>query len=175
MEREAGKPLRGEESLSRLKELLERGAVLIFLGNELRGDDAAGLLIGRALAGRVDPERIVLCYEGLEACTSRIRRLKPRLVILVDAVEAGLQPGSVVLASLESEESPPPFSTHNLPKALVLKLLGVAEAWLLGIQAGSRDLGAPPTSEVREACSLLAKFLLSLLSEAGVAGKSHGE
>lgn len=153
------------ELLTLLEELLMRGAVLIFLGNELRGDDAAGLAVGRALAGRVDPRRVVLCGEGLESCTSRIRRRKPKLAVLVDAVDAGLPPGSVVVASVRSEGSPPPLSTHGLPKALLLKLLGVEEAWILGVQVGSRSVGAPLTPEVAAACSSLAKLLLGLLGK----------
>lgn len=151
------------ELLNRLEELCRRGAVFIFLGNELWGDDAAGLTVGRALAGRVDPGRLILCGEGLEACTGKIKKRKPRIVVLVDAVDAGLPPGSVVLTSLQSEDSPPPLSTHSLPKTLLLRLLGVEEAWVLGVQVGSRGLGEPLSAEVAAACSSLTRLLLSLL------------
>jgi len=46
---------------------------------ELRGDDAAGLRAGRLLleyCGRRGA--LILCAEGLENCTERIRRAGPR-------------------------------------------------------------------------------------------------
>lgn len=159
---------RGESELeSSIRRLLARGALVVFLGNELRGDDAAGLRVGEAVAGVAGTERVVVCAEGLEMCTSRIRARKPKLILLVDAVEAGLKPGSVVLANLREEDAFHFASTHSLPKSLVLRLLGVEEVWLLGVQVGTRDVGAPLSAEVAETCEALTRILRRLLEESG--------
>lgn len=148
----------------KLAELLRRRAALVFLGNELRGDDAAGLRVGRLLlrlCGRRDA--LILCPGGLENCAGEVRRAAAEVVILVDAVDAGLEPGAVVLASLSSERCPPPLSTHDLPKGLLLSLAGVREAWVLGVQVGSLEVGSPLSPEVSRACEALAGLLAGLL------------
>uniref|UniRef100_A0A7C3SL71 Hydrogenase maturation protease n=1 Tax=Thermofilum pendens TaxID=2269 RepID=A0A7C3SL71_THEPE len=106
---------------------------------------------------------MILCAEGLENCTGRIREVGAEVVILVDAVDAGLEPGALVLASLDSEQSPPPLSTHGLPKRLILSAVGVREAWVLGIQVKSLGVGASLSPEVSKACEMLAGLLAELL------------
>jgi hydrogenase maturation protease len=155
--------------VDKLRELVSRGAVLVFLGNEIRGDDAAGILIGRRLAERFGESRnIFVCEMGLEVCSVDLRSLNPRIVVLVDAVMApGLEPGDIVLAPAESEEVYTPLSTHAIPKTLILKSLGVEEAWILGVQVQSIGIGDEMTPRVREAVEKLTSILETVLREAG--------
>jgi len=153
--------------VDKLRELVNRGAVLVFLGNEIRGDDAAGLLIGKRLAEMFGESRnILVCEGGLEVCSVDLRSLNPKIVVLVDAVIApDLEPGDIVLAPAESEEMYTLPTTHALPKTLILKSIGVEEAWILGIQAQSTGIGDEMSPRVREAVEKLVSILETILKE----------
>ena len=94
--------------------------LVIGIGNELRGDDAAGLLVARqiraqqpeiqVLESSADPMTLMEAWEGEQR------------VILVDAVESGSPPGEIHRHAAHEQALPADFfhcSTHSI---------GVAEA-----------------------------------------------
>jgi len=160
----------GEEALAKLPEALE-GAYVIFLGSRLRGDDAAGLLAGEELLSLCPRARASLCEAQLELCLRELRGRAAKKLLVVDAVDAGLEPGSFALLPLaEARPYLQLSTTHGLAPGLLLKLLeqeyGVGEAWVLGIQVKELGgVGEEPSGEVKAAASRLARALLELLPE----------
>ncbi len=81
--------------------------ILIGVGNELRGDDAAGLEVARrlgALECEAEPTALMAAWEGAED------------VVLVDALSSGGEPGTVRRFDASAGELPEGFagaSTHG--------------------------------------------------------------
>jgi hydrogenase maturation protease len=90
---------------SRLTELLSqetdrRSIVVIGLGHPLKGDDYVGSLIAKDLRKRIKSSAVVLIVDAEGSPENVINVLNdnnPGLVVLIDAVEAGLEPGSISL------------------------------------------------------------------------------
>jgi len=138
-------------------------ACVVCVGNELRGDDAAGLAVLRLLEGTVPEGVRVLACEGepvallsaWEDCDT---------AIVVDATHSGAEAGTVRRILVHEEPLPDDLgrpSTH---------LLGVGEAVELaralgrlpsrtvvyGIEAARFDAGSPLTPEVAAATEKVA-------------------
>ncbi len=137
--------------------------LLIGIGNELRGDDGAGLRVVELLtelgveAFGHDGEPLTL----LDSFTGR------RRVVIVDAV-AGERPGRVHRFDAVAEPLPALFttraSTHLLGLAETLELgreLGLLPAQLevIGIEGTSFGLGLPLAPAVEAAASRVARDL----------------
>jgi len=131
------------------------------IGNELNGDDAAGVLAARALkaAWAQDENRLVI-EAGLapENYTGPLRRFQPDLVLLVDAAEMGQPPGTLAWADW-GEAGGWSGSTHTLPPNVLARFL-VEELGcrviLVGIQPAQLDFGAGVSPEVRQAVAAAA-------------------
>ncbi len=150
---------------------------LVGIGHELCGDDAAGVLIARALQAKLRemgnhigtgnhaglPLQVIDGGAAPENCTGALRRLHPDLVILLDAAQLDAAPGTVCwldcnqLAGFSA-------STHTLPLDILahylLAELGCQVA-LLGIQPADNSFDAPLSSPVQEAMRELVETLSS--------------
>ena len=99
---------------------------VIGVGNEWRGDDAAGLLVARRL--KEDPWLQVEIVESRGTVTAVREAWKDAAgVIVVDAVVSGGRPGSIYRFNAYDGEVP-----VQLPRSLSSHGLGVAEALALG-------------------------------------------
>lgn len=173
-----GKDRRGS-SLARL--LAEAGdglnrplrLAVVGIGQELRGDDAAGLWVARGLlAGESrrrphkeagEPAQLLLIEAGPvpENFTGPLRRFAPDLVLLIDAAEMGEPPGTIRCLTPEEADG---FgaSTHTLPLStfsLYLQSDLNCRAAILGIQPGSNGLEESLTPEVAQAVEDLVQQL----------------
>jgi hydrogenase 3 maturation protease len=90
------------------------------LGNELLGDDAAGIIVARRLS-KSPPEgwTIVECGTIPENWLSTLPKGKNGRLIVIDAADMGLEAGQVRLATLDDVRDVN-FSTHGLPLAMLL-------------------------------------------------------
>lgn len=126
---------------------------LIGIGNQMRGDDAAGLYIAGELHrryGGVLPPSVTLhpVKSNPEHEMSRIDLSGEKLVIF-DAAECNITAGGVICARL-SDSRYGFFSTHNVPLRLLPPLAGHAEEIaIVGIQPRSTAFGVPLSTEVR--------------------------
>jgi hydrogenase maturation protease len=143
--------------------------VVVGIGNELRGDDAVGLHVVRALAGldaalvecEGEPVGLIDAWDGYERA------------ILVDATASGAEPGTVRRLPADDEPLPPELrraSTH---------LLGVADAVELaralgklpprtvvyGIEGASFDTGAPLSPAIAAAVERVADAIRREVAE----------
>ncbi|WP_030914213.1 hydrogenase maturation protease [Streptosporangium amethystogenes] len=152
--------------------------VVIGIGNELRGDDAAGLQVARLLRGVLPPEVPVVENGGdpaelIEAWTGA------GLAIVIDTVLSGAPPGTVrrctVLgpaASSRGAHQTAPALRHGSSHAL-----GIADAVALGrilrrlprelalytVEGADFGLGAPVTPAVKHAVGKLAETVADLV------------
>ncbi len=153
--------------------------LLIGLGNDLRGDDAAGLLVARE-ARRLLQEAGADGVEVLELGGEPVDLLNAwegaELVVLADAVASGAAPGAVHRFDAAAAALPASFagaSTHALGLAEAIELGRVPAAAcpprlvVLGVEGEGFETGAEPGAAVRAAIPAAAA---RALAESGVAG-----
>lgn len=165
-----------ERSISGLREALSRLArgrtVFMGIGNTLRGDDG----IGPELVARLSREGLLTVDAGTvpENHIRSVCRLKPDTVVIVDAVHLDAKPGSVELLDRSGIQGSTGFTTHSLSPALVMERLETetgADVYLMGIQPGTVEFGAPLSSSVASMLDVLPDVLRRL---AGSSSRSSG-
>ncbi len=136
-------------------------ARIIGVGNADRGDDAAGLLVARRLAGMGDD-----AMEFTGEALSLIDHWEDRdSVILVDAVVTGGRPGEIACWDAIAERLPREAfrcSTHLFGVAEAVELARIFERLparlvIYGIEGADFTPGAPPSRAVLEAVETLAE------------------
>lgn len=137
--------------------------LIVGLGNRLRGDDAAGLMVADQLAGHgVDVTR----WEGEPVALLELWRGCDS-VIVIDAV-AGAEPGRLWRLRSDAEELGAIFrgqtSTHLLGLGEVIELARAldrlpARLSLIGIEGTRFSLGAGPSAAVERAVADLVAAL----------------
>jgi hydrogenase maturation protease len=133
-----------------------RGAVVIGVGNEFRGDDAAGLMVARRLRERAVPQAVVLESEADPAGLMEAW-MGAATAIVVDTVVSGAQPGTVQRFDVSAEPLPATLvasSTHSLGVAEAIELARALQRLprriiVYGIEGSSFSAGAAlhPTVE----------------------------
>jgi hydrogenase 3 maturation protease len=146
---------------------------LMGVGNDLRGDDGAGLALARALGEHLPADAddrllVVEAGQAPENFSGALRRFRPDLVVLLDAAHLGEEPGAVrwLAASVAGGMS---ASTHTLPLHMLAAYLEAelgCEVALLGIQPADISFGGPISPPVREAVEALAGALPAILGAA---------
>jgi hydrogenase 3 maturation protease len=129
---------------------------ILGLGNELDGDDAAGVMVARGLKKIFTSNPGILVIDAgpsPENFTGPLRRFFPDFVLLIDAANMGADPGEIRWIDWESIDGLS-ASTHSQPLTLLSMFLKQeinCELALLGIQAAHLDLGMPLTPAVKRA------------------------
>ncbi len=143
--------------VARCLERSARPVHLIGVGNTFRRDDGVGIEVVSSVRRSLGhtPPRWVRLYPD-----TPIERVTPRIpaeegVILFDAVQAGLEAGRVVCATL-GETDYGFFATHNVPLRLIP---GLAErkdsVYMIGVVPESLELGEGLTPKVRRSAEAL--------------------
>lgn len=142
---------------------------VIGIGNELNGDDAAGVQVVRRLRQFLpeNPQRLLL-EAGLapENFTGLLRRFQPDLILMVDAADMGTAPGSTAWLQ-PGELDGFSASTHTLPPSVLADYLRQelhCQVAVIGVQAKRLDFGQPLSDEVQLAVDHLADSLAGLLN-----------
>jgi len=151
-----------------LEELFQNAKRIVVcgIGNDIRGDDAFGVLVAERLKGLINnPDVLVLnCGEVPENYTSKIAEFRPDLVVFVDAVDFGGEVGEYVIADPEGTLGEA-VSTHGLPLKFVtqfMKSMVKAEFVLIGCQPGSTGLFQEPSEVIRGRAERLAELLVNI-------------
>jgi hydrogenase 3 maturation protease len=112
------------------------GKKFLFLGvgNHERGDDA----IGTVVVSKLRTEHKLDCGPVPENYTGKIRRMEPEVIIMIDAVDFGGNPGELILTEAENAKGLT-LSTHSMPISIFCKMLPKSKIYLLGIQPKSFD------------------------------------
>ncbi|NDJ84470.1 MAG: hydrogenase 3 maturation endopeptidase HyCI [Chloroflexi bacterium] len=142
---------------------------VIGIGNELMGDDAAGVVTVRQLSPLLEEVPHVCIIDGggaPENHTGRLRELPPDLVILVDAAQLDAAPGTIQWLAWEAT-SGLSASTHTMPPYMLAKYL-IQEfncsVGLLGIQPAQVGVDLPISPPVSHAVGTLVQVLQQELS-----------
>jgi len=109
--------------------------VVMCIGNRDGGDDAVGPYIADTLKGKNVDFDVIDCGVAPENFTSVVKRLKPKKLIIIDAVEMGVDPGEIRIISKE-KIGVMHISTHGIPLSVLIDYLGknVKKIVLIGIQ-----------------------------------------
>ncbi len=145
--------------------------VVLGIGNELRGDDIAGVLVVKKLKRSLKDLKNVLiinCGTAPENFLSKVKAFSPSHVLVIDAIDFKGEPGSVTLYEAEKEmiES---ISTHRLSVSLVRAYLEESglktKFFLIGIQPQNILLGTRISHEVNEAVEMITKILEKIIKK----------
>jgi hydrogenase 3 maturation protease len=144
--------------------------VVLGVGSELRGDDAAGVLVAARLgetAQEAAPRPGLHAIPGgtaPENHTGEIKALRPAGIIIVDAADMGEPPGTVRVIPLDRVGGVS-FSTHTLPLNVVAEYLRMetgAAVVILGIQPLAMDFDGPVSAETEAGVALAVEGLREL-------------
>ncbi len=130
---------------------------VICVGNDLNGDDGAGLIVHEGIEG-IPKMKSVFAYTAPENFTDDIIDYAPERAVLVDAADFGAEHGTVANISLDSIQQSH-FSTHRAPFKILADALakdGIPFS-IVGIQVRDTGLGMPMTDKVLKACEGLVK------------------
>lgn len=153
---------------------------ILGIGNELRGDDAAGIIVARELQsviGATDegrpmgqasgqapglPLQIIEAGAAPEAFTGQLRRFDPDLVLMIDAAHMDQPPGTIRLIEWQNTIGLS-ASTHTLPLNVIAQYL-VAELGcdvaVIGIQPCANAFDTPLSPVVRRAVEEVVQGLM---------------
>jgi hydrogenase 3 maturation protease len=141
---------------------------IIGVGNEMNGDDGAGVRVVHAMAQRLRATPGVLLIDGgvaPENYTGTLRRFRPDLVLEVDAAELGASAGTAAWLDWREADGLS-ASTHTLPPSVLAEFLvndlGCSVA-IIGIQPACLDMGAPLSPAVEQTVSQVAEALCAWL------------
>jgi hydrogenase 3 maturation protease len=135
------------------------------VGNSLRADDGFGPALLQRVAGRT---RAVCIDAGTtpENQTGPVARADPDLVIILDAVDLGEEPGRLALVDASRLSGCGCATTHSISLSLLAEyLMGEtgADVVLLAAQPAATGFGEPAGPEVSEALDVAEGALLEVL------------
>lgn len=151
-------------------------AVIIGVGNRLRGDDAVGCLVIEALKDCVD----AVLFDAESAPENHIEpavEAHPSRILFIDACDFGGSPGEFRLFGRDELErlALGLVSTHTLPLTMTAQLLEQrtgAGVWLLGVQPARVEFGAGVSRPVARALPGIVRLVREWLSAEPPAGAS---
>jgi hydrogenase maturation protease len=120
--------------------------VIVGVGQELQGDDGAGVVVVRRLAELIEPNeslRLIEAGHAPENILGNIVRFRPSLLLFIDATQTHAPSGTIHWLSAEEAESVG-GSTHTLSLAMLgsyLHLETGAEVYVIGIEPMRIDFG----------------------------------
>ncbi len=132
--------------------------LVIGLGNDCRGDDAAGLVLARRLKAH-RPEGVAILEQSGDGAALMESWRGAHAVIILDAAHSGCRPGTIHRLDARTQPIPSSFfclSTHAFGLAEAIQVaasLGELPAQLIvyGIEAGSFKITMELSSEVENA------------------------
>jgi len=142
---------------------------ILGVGNDMNGDDGAGVWVARALAARLPATPNVLVVDGgtaPESFTGPIRRFGPELVVEIDAAHLDRPAGTVEWVDWHDADGMS-ASTHTLPPSVLAHFLSAdlgCRVVLIGIQPATLDMGRGLSPEVAAAVESLADRLSEWLA-----------
>jgi len=160
--------------LSEIKNVVSDNCCIVGMGNLLKSDDAVGIFIIESVKKATGDRYMLFNVEDvIEAYVYKIAELPCSNIVVIDAVKADAETGSILFGKLdeEFEELSGTLSTHKL----ALKMSGriftehKKETYLLGVVVDNIDFGAELSPAVRESAHVLIKIITDALNcEKGV-------
>lgn len=160
----------GDNIREQLESLVaDRKVVLMGVGNVLRGDDAFGITLAERIEHKIAP-KVFVTHDLPEDYAVKAADLRPDLVLVLDAMDFGGEPGDTHLVAAR-DVPPTPGMTHRPSLEMMAKFLELdadADTWVLGVQPDLTrlDLGLPLSEPVERALDEVEALLLELLPAA---------
>lgn len=132
------------ELAERLRGIVVPTTAIVCIGNEIAGDDGAGVAVARRLAGTV-PWDVFNCQNVPESFLMKIVSRQPASVVVVDALELGARPGAVEVIAADRITGQGP-STHGPAPVVFLEALRrmhPCRQAVVGIQPEQTEFGRP--------------------------------
>ena len=144
-----------------------RRVAIIGIGSDLRADDAAGVEVVRSLRRHLTSPNVLLIDGGVapENFTAQIKKFRPSHVIMIDATDLGLKPGTASIVDLNTITGPSIFS-HRLPLSIFADYLRAhdeAKIIFIGIQPANARIGAAMSKQVKKAVDATSEVILKAL------------
>jgi hydrogenase 3 maturation protease len=143
---------------------------LVGVGNDLRGDDSAGLVAIREILARGAASYSFMPIEGgpaPENVTARLRKFQPELVIFLDAAHMDEPAGAIRWIELDSIDGMS-ASSHSLPLSVLAEFIARdfnCPVLVLGIQSAQNEVGETLSDPVRQAVTeIVETFALNFSS-----------
>lgn len=151
------------------------------VGSDLRGDDAAGMLVAQRM-GKYESRitnherrkgllRVFYGSTAPENLTGEIRRFKPTHLIIVDTADIKQKPGTVLLLKGEDVSAGISFSTHKLPPRVMVDYFGKTlkcRIILIGIQPKTLEFGRAVSKEVKGSAKDVSDAIISVVNSPGL-------
>jgi len=143
---------------------------VVGVGQELRGDDAVGVYIARALKPLAEVERNLIVIDAgstPENIAGLLKHFHPDIVLIFDAVQMNKNPGSVSWLSRD-EISSASITTHTLPLRIFADFVRVeldCEVEIIGIQPLRTLLGSKMTEEMYRSIDSIIRVLTKVFVE----------
>ena len=123
-----------------LNDYLDRQMLVVGVGNPMRGDDEAGLVLAEKVAEKLNLEYL-RCEEVPENYVGQMLDNPADTILLVDAVDMKQAPGEIGLLSPD-ELADNGISTHNCSVGLLAKVLaGIKDKQMLILAVQPQQLG----------------------------------
>ena len=145
--------------------------VLVGIGNELNGDDAAGIITVQHINKSVQPSPNYLIINGglaPENYLGKITQFDPDVVILIDAADLENEPGTITFLPWD-QTTGFSASTHTLPPYVMAEYLTTAidcQVFIIGIQPQQVEFITPPSPAIENAVKEITGEFVKLLSPA---------
>ena len=150
-----------QPKFNQLKSIILEKPLVICIGNELRGDDAAGIIFGQNLQ-KMGYSDTLLVYDTPENYMQKILSIPNRSRLWVDIMNWGATPGSFTILN-PNEVQHFAISTHNYSPVVLLEFLKTYRDipdYFLGIQPLDITLGNKLSKPVSAIIRRLADFFI---------------
>lgn len=143
-----------------LREIFKAKAVIVGIGNSLRGDDGFGPALIKRLQGRI-PAVCIDAGSAPENYVGKIARENPQAILIVDALHLGLTPGKYMILKKEDIVKSG-LSTHDISPHMLIDYLEKqtnAHIYVLGVQPKDISFGAEMSEEMNRALQEIAQCM----------------
>jgi len=136
---------------------------ILGVGSDLRGDDAAGLLVSSLLAKSLKSPKVkvFLGDTAPENLTGEVRKFKPTHLIIIDCADFELKAGAVMIFK-PGDIAGITFSTHRLPLKLIADYMESAikcKTVIIGIQPKGMKFDSQVSVAIKNSVKVLAAEL----------------
>ena len=146
---------------------MKKKIVIMGVGNILKGDDGAGVIIAENLKKKIKRKdvEIINAESTPENWIGKIEKISPETLIIIDAVDFNSFPGDVKTFSIDEIEETT-FTTHNFSFPFLFRnLKEKTEILIIGIQPGKINIKEGISEEVKKGMEKAEEIIKSILKK----------